>query len=141
MSAASVPASASVASNGRFSQAADICRGFVEHANLQLHQGIARVGPGAGAPLYAELEGLSRRLSFLSVPAAYRARLAQFAAELDRAAITAQTMGSQATATPAALRRFIQIRDTLARELTSANAMARGLGLDACVINLRGQVG
>jgi hypothetical protein len=132
-------ASAGLRGNGRASQAGGICRGFVEHVDLDLHLGVANIGPSAGPNLYSLLEGLSRRLGFLGGTAGTRARVVRLASELDRAAAAAQAMAGESVGSLAALRRFTVTRAQLARELTEANAQARALRLPTCVINLRGQ--
>jgi hypothetical protein len=133
------PSTAGLEGNGQTSQAAGICQSFVTHANLVLQNGIERVPPEAGAQLYSLLEGLSRRLEFLSGPAPERARVAGFAQQLDRAAATAQAMGAENASTKDGVRRFEAKRAELASQLTAANVQARRIGVGACAFNLGGQ--
>lgn len=124
--------------NGTLSQAKTICVGFVRTANFQLQLGVGRVPPTAGDALYAELEGLSRRMAFLSAPATTRGLLTRWADDLDRAAGAAQALGAADPAPRPGNRRFASARQRLRSELERANADAVVVGLSTCEFDVRG---
>jgi hypothetical protein len=126
--------STGLAGNGSFSQAATICRGFVDHVNRDLPHGIRALHPALASSLFGELEGLSRRIQFLRAPAGRRADAARWAADLDRAAAIANELGGADVTSAAGRTRFLA---TLGRERTAlerVNGGALRLGLRTCLI-------
>lgn len=134
-----LPRSTGLAGNGTFSQAATICRGFIDKANAALHLGIKAFNPRLAPGLYGELEGLSRRIQFLRAPADRRAGVARWANDLDRAAITSNRFGALDASTPAGRAQVASVRDRLALDIARSNADAALLGLRSCQIKLNGQ--
>ncbi|HEV7461120.1 MAG TPA: hypothetical protein VGN78_11320 [Solirubrobacteraceae bacterium] len=135
------PQSAGASGNGSVAQAGAICQGFVTHLNRGLVRGMGSVSPQGAAALYSELEGLSRRLQFLSGSATARAGAAHWAADLDRAAITANRLAGMEVASAGGRRRYVAALTTERRELDRANADAAGLGLRSCHIAVEGAPG
>ncbi len=120
--------------NGSFSQAATICRGFVDHVNRDLPHGIRALPPALGSTLFGELEGLSRRIQFLRAPASRRADAARWAADLDRAASIASELGGTDVTSAAGRTRFLAALGRERTALERANADALRLGLRRCLI-------
>jgi hypothetical protein len=120
--------------NGSFSQAATICRGFVDHVNRDLPHGIRALHPELGSALFGELEGLSRRIQFLRAPASQRADAARWAADLDRAASIANELGGADVTSAAGRTRFLAALGRERTALERANADALRLGLRGCRI-------
>ncbi len=126
--------STGLAGNGSFSQAATICRGFVDHVNRDLPHGIRALPPALGSTLFGELEGLSRRIQFLRAPASRRADAARWAADLDRAASIANELGGTDVTSAAGRTRFLAALGRERTALERANADAVRLGLRRCLI-------
>jgi hypothetical protein len=121
--------STGLAGNGSFSQAATICRGFVDHVNRDLPHGIRALHPALASSLFGELE-----IQFLRAPAGRRADAARWAADLDRAAAIANELGGADVTSAAGRTRFLA---TLGRERTAlerVNGGALRLGLRTCLI-------
>jgi hypothetical protein len=128
------PPSTGLAGNGSFSQAATICRGFVDHVNRDLPHGIRALHPALGNSLFGELEGLSRRIQFLRAPASRRADAARWAADLDRAASIANELGGADVTSAAGRTRLLAMLGRERTALERANADALRLGLRGCRI-------
>jgi len=110
-----------------------ICRTFSHRLAIGPFSRRFRAITPADAPeLFAELEGLSRRLEFAPASPARQAGLRRLAALFDRAAVTSQALGR--TATPAAA------AGPLARlyaQLTQSNSLATSLALPDCRMSIR----
>jgi hypothetical protein len=128
------PRTTGLTGNGSFSQAATICRGFVDHVNRDLPHGIRALPPALGSTLFGELEGLSRRIQFLRAPAGRRADAARWAADLDRAASIANELGGADVTSAAGRTRFLAALERERTALERANADALRLGLRRCLI-------
>jgi hypothetical protein len=120
--------------NGSLSQAATICRGFVDHLNRALAHGLGAVSPGLAPALAGELEGLSRRVQFLRAPTRDRTTAARWAADLDRAATIANGLAGMSAASSAERRRYAVALAGERVALERANTDAMGLGLRHCLI-------
>ena len=130
-SALAPPASAHPATRA---QSADtVCRTFTYRLAVgPLHKGINQLVPGDGRVLYAELEGLSRRLEFTPAAPARHAGVYRLAAVLDRAAIMAQALPAAPTRSA-----FTHSAAQLRGQLAQASALAARLALPGCRIALR----
>jgi hypothetical protein len=133
--------SAGVNGNGSVTQAGTICQGFVTHLNRALVVGLRGLSPQAAAAFYGELEGLSRRVQFLSGSAAARAAAARWAADLDRAATTANRLTGIDVGSVDGRRRYAALLTAERSELDRANADAGRLGLRRCHIAVEGVPG
>jgi hypothetical protein len=127
--------------NGSLTQAGTICQGFVTHLNRALVMGLRGLSPQAAAAFYGELEGLSRRVQFLSGSAPARAAAGRWAADLDRAAATANRLSGLDVASIDGRRGYAALLTTERSELDSANADAARLGLRRCHIAVEGVPG
>ena len=110
-----------------------ICRTFTHHLAIgPFNRSFRAITPADAPELFAELEGLSRRLEFASASPARQVGLRRLAALFDRAAITSQALGRATTPATAA--------GPLARlyaQLTRSNALAMSLGLRDCRMSIR----
>jgi hypothetical protein len=129
-SALAPPASAHPATRA---QSADtVCRAFTYRLAVgPLHKGINQLVPGDGRVLYAELEGLSRRIEFTPAAPARHAGVYRLAAALDRAAIMAQALPAAPTRSA-----FAHSVARLRGQLEEASALAARLALSNCRIAL-----
>jgi len=110
-----------------------ICRTFTHRLAIgPFSRNFRAVTPADAPALFAELEGLSRRLEFAPASPARQVGLRRLAALFDRAAITSQALGRATTPATAA--------GPLARlyaQLTRSNALATSLGLRDCRMSIR----
>ena len=110
-----------------------ICQVFAYRLTIgPLRKPLHQLDPGDGPALYAELEGLSRRLEFAPITPARRTELRQLAAAYDRAAATGRALGH--TTSPSAAAQPIA---RLGAQLAAANALATALSLPHCRIALQ----
>jgi hypothetical protein len=129
-SALAPPASAHPAT--RAQSAETVCRAFSYRLAVgPLHKGINQLVPGDGRVLYAELEGLSRRIEFTPAAPARHAGLYRLAAALDRAAVMAQALPAAPTRSA-----FAHSVARLRGQLEEASALAARLALPNCRIAL-----
>jgi hypothetical protein len=108
------------------------CNGFVDHLQRVLANGLAAFSATGDLTLFAEFDGLSRRLGGVEVEPGHRAALDAMIAQLSKAADAVRTprTGPPALSPP---RQMAVVKAALARY----NTTARGLGLRDCVISVR----